>query len=112
MKRLNRHVIEILNLFGDRFSKKRVVTQWFYFDTLEDLENCEAHLNEIGFTTDFKDHKIRKNFKQLLLIVYKNQSINEDTFNFYFKELTEIAKTYNGDYDGWETSIENDQQLN
>ncbi|MEX2380721.1 MAG: ribonuclease E inhibitor RraB [Vicingaceae bacterium] len=112
MKRLNRHVIQILNLFGDRFSKKRVVTQWFYFENLNDLENCEAHLNKIGFKTDFKDHKIRKKMDKLLLIVYKKEAINEETFNNYFIELTEIAENYNGDYDGWETSIENHHQLN
>jgi regulator of RNase E activity RraB len=39
------------------------------------------------------------------------QYINEDTFKFY-KKFTEIAEKYNGIYDGWETSIENDHQLN
>ncbi|MEX0997279.1 MAG: ribonuclease E inhibitor RraB [Flavobacteriaceae bacterium] len=112
MKRFNRRIIQILKVFGDRFYKKREVTQWFYFENLNDLENCEAHLNEIGFKTQYKDKKIRKNFDKLLLIVFCIEPINEDTFNFYFEQFTQIAEKYNGFYDGWETMIENDQQLN
>lgn len=111
MKRLNRRIIQFLKVFGDRFYKKREVTHWFYFDNLTNLENCEAYLNEIGFKTMGKDLKIRKGFDKLLLIVFKMQSINEDTFKFY-KQFTQIAEKYNGFYDGWETMIENDQQLN
>jgi regulator of RNase E activity RraB len=87
------------------------VTHWFYFESLNALEDCETHLNKIGFKTQYKDEKIRKDFDKLLLIVFKMQSINEDTFKFY-KKFTEIAEKYNGIYDGWETSIENDHQLN
>ena len=112
MKGANKRIIQILKVFGDRFYKKREVTQWFYFDKLADLENCEAHLNEIGFKTQHKDKKIRKNFDKLLLIVFCEEPINEDIFDHYFKEFTEIAVKYNGVYDGWETKIENDQQLN
>ena len=112
MKKLNRRVIQILNLFGDRFNKKREVTQWFYFEKLTDLEKCESHLNDIGLKTQYKDLEIRKDFDKLVLIVFSNESISEDVFNLYFEKLTEIAEKYNGRYDGWETSIENHQQLN
>ncbi len=112
MKRLKRKVIQILNLFGDGFHRKRVVTQWFYFDTLSDLENCEAHLNYTDFKTDYKDLKFRDCRDQLLLIVYKKEVINEDKLYSYFVELTAIAELYNGCYDGYETKIENRQQLN
>lgn len=112
MKKASKLVIQILNLFGDGFHRKRIVTQWFYFDSLSDLEKCEAHLNKIDFKTDYKDLIIRDNFDQLLLIVYKKEGINEDKLNRYFIELTKIAELYNGCYDGYETKIENRQQLN
>ena len=112
MKKLNRRVIQILNLFGDRFNKKREVTQWFYFEKLADLEKCELHLNELGYKSQYKDLEIRKKFDKLLLIVSSKEAIDEDVFNLYFEKLTEIARLYNGQYDGWETSIENQQQLN
>lgn len=111
MKRANKRIIQILKVFGDRFYKKREVTHWFYFENLNDLENCEAHLNKISFKTQYKDEKIRKDFDKLLLIVCKMQFINEYTFKFY-KKFAKIAEKYNGFYDGWETSIENDQMLN
>jgi regulator of RNase E activity RraB len=112
MIKLNRRVIQILNLFGDRFNKKREVTQWFYFENLTNLEKCELHLNKIGFKTQYKDLEIRKNFEKLLLIVFRKESINEDVFDLYFEKFTEIAEKYSGCYDGWETSVENHQQLN
>lgn len=112
MMKLNKRIIQILNLFGDQFHKKREVTQWFYFKDLTHLENCELHLNEIGFKTQYKDLEIRENFDKLLLIVSSLETINEDVFNLYFDKLTEIAIKNNGFYDGWETSIENHQQLN
>jgi len=112
MIKINRRVIQILNLFGDRFNKKREVTQWFYFENLTNLEKCELHLNDIGFKTQYKDLEIRKDFDKLLLIVFRKEAINEDAFNLYLEKLTEIAEKYNGHYDGWETSIENHQQLN
>ena len=112
MIKLNRSVIQILSLFGDRFNKKREVTQWFYFKNLTNLEKCELHLNGIGFKTQYKDLEIRKDFDKLLLIVFRKEVINEDVFNLYFEKFTEIAEKHNGCYDGWETSIENHQQLN
>lgn len=110
--KLNRRVIQISNLFGNQFNKKREVTQWFYFKNLSHLENCELHLNGIGFKTQYKNLEIRKNSDKLLLIVFGKEAINEEVFNLYFDKLTEIAVKYNGFYDGWETSIENHQQLN
>ncbi|PIV92982.1 MAG: hypothetical protein COZ17_00335 [Flavobacteriaceae bacterium CG_4_10_14_3_um_filter_33_47] len=62
MIKLNRRVIQILNLFGDMFNKKREVTQWFYFDNLTNLEKCELHLNNIGFKTQYKDLRCQKRF--------------------------------------------------
>lgn len=112
MKKASQLVIQILNLFGDGFHRKRIVTQWFYFDSLSDLEKCEAHLNKIDFKTDYKDIKFRDGRDELLLIVYKKEVINEDTLYNYFVELNKIAELYNGCYDGYETKIENRQQLN
>lgn len=112
MKNLNKRIIQIMSLLRDNFGKKREVTHWFYFNRLSDLEKCESHLNSLGLKTQFKDFKIRKNFDRLLLIVSTYEAIDEEAFNLNYERFSEVAEIYNGEYDGWETKIENSEQLN
>lgn len=107
-KRANKRIFEILDAFGDDGKKKRAVTHWFYFEKRKDLERFENYAWDIGFHTSVKHLRKRKGFKRLLLIIYRVESLSEVTTEFDTLEFFDLAKKYNGDYDGWETSIEMD----
>ena len=105
-KRANKKIFEILDAFGDDGQKKRHVTHWFYFEKRKDLEIFESYTWDIGFHTSFKHLRRRKGYKRLLLIIYRVESLNEVSTDFDTLEFFELATKYNGEYDGWETSIE------
>lgn len=98
----------MLDAFGDDGQQKRSVTHWFYLDKRKDLELFESYSHDIGFETIVKHLRKRKGQQKLLLIVHRVESINLHSINFDTLEFTELAKKYNGNYDGWETSIEMD----
>ena len=104
--RANKMVFRILDAFGDCGRKKRSVTHWFYFEKGKDLALFEKHSWEIGFQTSVKHLRKRKGSQKLLLIIFKIESINEDFIEFDTTEFWNLATAYNGEYDGWETSIE------
>ena len=106
MKYLNRIVIELFRTLGGSMKIKHPVTHWFYFQKKKDLLKFEDYMNQIGFSTMGK-RLVRKTPKeQLLLIVGRNEKINEDSINFDTEEFRKLAKEHHGEYDGWETQIE------
>ena len=105
-KRANKKIFEFLDAFGDYGMEKRHITHWFYFQKRKDLELFEAFDLDIGFHTSAKHLRKRKGYKRFLLIIYRVESINKKSIDFDTMEFFEIVKKYNGDYDGWETSIE------
>jgi len=92
-KKANKRIFEILHAFGDDGQEKRPV---------------ESYAWDIGFQTSVKHLRKRKNYDKLLLIIYRVESVNKSFIDFDTMEFFEIAKKYNGIYDGWETPIEMD----
>lgn len=107
-KKANKRIFEILHAFGDGGQEKRLVTHWFYFEKRKDLELFENYAWDIGFQTSVKHLRKKKNYDKLLLIIYRVESVNKSFIDFDTMEFFEIAKKYNGIYDGWETPIEMD----
>ena len=106
MKYLNRIVIGLFRAMGGSMEKKLPVTHWFFFQKKKDLLKFENYMNQIGFLTIGK-RLVRKTPKeQLLLIVGRNEKLNEDSINFDTEEFRKLAKEHHGEYDGWETPIE------
>lgn len=77
-----------------------------YFEKRKDLELFESYTWDIGFHTSVKHLRKRKGSKKLLLIIYRVEILNEISTDFDTLEFFELAEKYNGNYDGWETSIE------
>lgn len=91
---------------GGNLNEKHPVTHWFYFQEKLDLLEFETYINEIGFSTLTRDLQRKDKNQELLLIVYHNERINEDSINFDTAEFEKIAKEFHGVYDGWETRID------
>jgi regulator of RNase E activity RraB len=107
MKYLNRIVISLFKSLGGNMRKKHPITHWFYFQNQKDLLKFEIHLNQIGFSTIQRDLERKTPEEQLLLIVGRVEKLNEDSINFDIEEFRKIVTQYNGEYDGWETQIDN-----
>ena len=101
----NRQVIENLEKNGDSLTKEREVTHWSYFPTNKDLTNFKDSVSTKGF----KIIESKKDNSQELthcLIYSKSANINYQNIDDIIIPIWKLSKECNGDYDGWETSVE------
>lgn len=104
----NRRVIDNLEENGDPLTKERQVDHWIYFKTQEDRESFLAKIKDEGFQIINQDFdKDNSDFPYSLQIA-RVDKVDIDSVNDYILNLWELAEQFNGDYDGWETSVEKD----
>lgn len=102
----NLSVIENLESNGDKLVVEREVFHWIYFKTESDRESYLKEVEKLGFTLVSKD-KIKDDFA-FQLQIKRIDKVDEESVNKYVIQLWKLAPKYNGNYDGWETSIENE----
>lgn len=103
----NRSVLENLEKNGDNLTKAREVFHLIYFN---DETDREKYINEVAkenFEVSEKtyDKKIELPFG---LKIKRIDYVGYDKIDEYTLYLWQLAKNYNADYDGWETSVEKD----
>ena len=104
----NRRVVENLESNGDTLTKRRQVDHWIYFKTQDDRQNFLTKIKDEGFQIiNQATIKESTDFPYTLQIA-RVDNVDLDSVNAYTLSLWELAGEYNGDYDGWETSIEKD----
>lgn len=102
----NRKVVDNLVKNGDKLEKKREVMHWIYFTNENDRENFIQKIASENFKVEVKNKvKENKEFSYNLRIsrIDKVDYENIDDFTIH---LWKLANENNGDYDGWETSVE------
>lgn len=102
----NRRVLEQLEKGGDDLTKKREVFHWIYFKTQNELDQFESFTNSLGFKTKNKGKTEQPNEYKFVISISRVDKVGYDEIDEYTIELWEKAQELNGDYDGWETSIE------
>ena len=102
----NRRVLEQLEKRGDKLTKEREVFHWIYFKTQEELDQFENYTNSLGFKTKNKEKTEQPNKYKFVISISRIDKIGYDEIDEYTLELWQKASDLNGDYDGWETSIE------
>lgn len=102
----NKLVLRLFKGLGGNLREKHPVTHWFYFREEQNLTELEKYLNTVGFCTLTKNLKREQEKEKLLLIVVRNEILNEDSLNFDTTEFSKLAEEFQGEYDGWETKIE------
>ena len=100
----NRKVLEHMEKEGDKLLASRPVDHWIYFKTENDRKQYEREVNKLGFKTVDKNSNDASEYK-FKLVISRNDKVSGDEINDYTIELWELAKKYNGDYDGWETPL-------
>lgn len=103
----NRRVVENLEKNGDTLTKARPVEHWIYFKSENDrnvflskIENLKFEIISKNAETIFGDFSYKLHISRI-------DTVDLDSVNDYVLDLWEIAEGCNGEYDGWETSVEN-----
>jgi uncharacterized protein (TIGR01619 family) len=98
----------LLNLeeHGDDLSKKREVFHWIYFKTESELNTFEDYTLNKGFKTINKGKTESDSDYGYNIQISRIDKVGYEEIDEYTLDLWQKAKDLNGDYDGWETSIE------
>lgn len=102
----NRRVIDNLEKNGDTLTKARPVDHWIYFKTEEDRNTFLSKIENLNFKIISKDEKTSVGDFPYKLHISRVDNIDHDSVDDYVLDLWEFANECNGDYDGWETTVE------
>jgi uncharacterized protein (TIGR01619 family) len=102
----NRRVIDNLEKGGDKLTRERPVDHWIYFKTEQDKRQFWKKIENEGFkiVTDDYDKSLGEN--PYRLHISRVDKVDQNSVDEYVIHLWKLAGENNGDYDGWETSIE------
>jgi regulator of RNase E activity RraB len=105
----NLHVIEALEKHGDSLKKSRPVTHWAYFKSPQDRNKFIAKSVSAGFkVTDQSESDNSAAEHPYGVTLERVDHVDWNSINEATLELFRLAQEVNGDYDGWETSVEKD----
>jgi regulator of RNase E activity RraB len=102
---MNRHTIERLEEHGDKLEKERRINHWLCFNDVESRSSfveavqTEGYFVESIFDSDEDDSRFS-------LQIYHYAIPDFQTMNHFTISLLQKASEFNGEYDGWETSVE------
>jgi uncharacterized protein (TIGR01619 family) len=102
----NRRVVDNLEKNGDPLTKARQVDHWIYFKTDGDRTNFLKKIEPLKFDIVSSDEKTSFGDFPYKLHISRVDNVDHDSVDNYVLELWEFANECNGDYDGWETSVE------
>lgn len=101
----NRSVLENLEKNGDKLIKPREVFHWIYFETDENRRNYIEIVRKENFEIVETDYD-NENDLHYVLQIKRVDKVGYNNIDEYTLYLWKLAKENNGDYDGWETSVE------
>ena len=102
----NRRVVEQLEKNGDSLTKPREVFHWIYFNTKNELNQFEKYTNSLGFETKNKGVAEQLEQYEFVISISRVDKVGYGDIDGYTLDLWQKASELNGDYDGWETSVE------
>jgi len=102
----NREVVEVLKQNGDSLTKEREVFHWIYFKNKNELNEFEQFTKELSFKTLKKEKTEAADDYIYVLKISRVDKVGFHDVDDYTLKLWEKATELNGDYDGWETSVE------
>lgn len=100
---LNGRVLQNLEEHGDRHKIQREVTHWAYFNSNDDRARFVAGAEQRGYELLGQSQSEAGRFGTRISRV---DAIDYNSINAVVLELFDLAQQCNGEYDGWETSVE------
>lgn len=101
----NQDVLDGLIESGDNLTKARNVDHWIYFKTKSDREKFQERIKAMSFSTETGKSKANDGLK-FKLILSRVDKVDLNSITELTSKLRKLAAEFNGDYDGWETSVE------
>lgn len=102
----NRRVVDNLEENGDPLTKERQVDHWIYFNTENDRETFLSKIKDQNFQIINQDFDKESPDFPYSLQIARVDKVDIESVNDYILNLWELAEECNGNYDGWETSVE------
>ena len=102
----NRRVVDNLEKNGDPLTKARQVDHWIYFKTDSDRIAFLKKIEPLKFDIVSCDEKTSFGDFPYKLHIARVDNVDLDSVDDYVLDLWHFANECNGDYDGWETSVE------
>lgn len=104
----NRNVVEQLEKNGDKLTKPREVNHWIFFKSENDQATFIKKIQADNFKIELQEFNKSLGEFPYKLRISRFDKVGYEDIDEYCIHLWQIAKECNGDYDGWETSIEKD----
>jgi len=92
---------------GDKLTKERRIDHWIYFSNSDNMKQFKVEVEKIGFTIEYSGKNDQTDLP-FEIRIYRIDKVDIDSIFPITNRLRKLAKEYNGDYDGWETSVEID----
>ncbi len=102
----NRRVIDNLEKNGDSLTTPRQVDHWIYFKTDSDRSDFLKKIEPLKFDIVSGDERTSFADFPYKLHISRIDKVDLNSVDDYVLDLWEFANECNGDYDGWETSVE------
>ena len=100
---LNGRVLQNLEEHGDRHEIQREVCHWIYFKSSDDRSRFVAKAQELGYRLIDESQTDSGQFRANISCA---TAVDYNTINSVVLELFDLAAECQGEYDGWETSVE------
>ncbi|WP_299758778.1 DUF695 domain-containing protein [uncultured Pontibacter sp.] len=102
----NRKVLEEMEENGDDLSKERPVDHWIYFKTEADRTAFLESIAKENYDVVTCDYLASSEDFPHRLHISRTDKVDQLNIDKVVLRLRRLALKHNGDYDGWETSIE------
>ncbi len=103
---MNRRVIDNLESKGDKLTKDRPVFHWIYFKTKDDRTIFLENIKDQNFKIEKQNTDKSYGEYPFGLQISRTDKVDLESLDEYVLFLWKLAQENNGDYDGWETSVE------
>jgi uncharacterized protein (TIGR01619 family) len=102
----NRHLVEVLEGYGDSLQAPRSVNHWIYFKSPEDRHNFVAEVVNSGFNVieESEDDDVETKLRYGVELE-RVDHVDWDSINHVTLQLLRLTKQVGGKYDGWETIV-------
>ena len=107
----NRRVLDVLQQRGDDLTQPRAVRHFVYFDDAEQAAAFEKAARDAGFEIASQEREQAGGeqrssaAERIGVIAERVDSVEFSAIGNVVFELFELAKSFEGDYDGWETQV-------
>jgi uncharacterized protein (TIGR01619 family) len=103
----NRRILVALEEHGDDHSISRPVQHWAYFKSADQRAAFANEISSIGFEIKTQTELGESDAFPYGISFVRDSTVDEESINNLVLDLVDRTTKHGGDYDGWETSVEN-----